>query len=204
MKDLKSVSTEELISELESRPGVNKISVGQYQPYELKRKYYRERLSDEEVYVEAGEVLVIQNASVRNKEEHLPDEVEVIASEMAKTLNSLDNKIDEMKLGKEFEPYTGKLASLILQIPKLSAIYPESLNDREQQILNRFIELSGAVPSIRDLIAVKEMAAMDIVLEDIIQSLEICFSRYRPHYPSDKIRTFSYCKAFILHLLKQN
>lgn len=117
MKNLKSVSIEDLISELESRPGVKKISVGLYQPYELKRKYHRERLSDEEVYVEAKEVLVIQDASVRDKGEQHPDKVEAIASEMAKTLNLLDNKIDEMKLGKEFEPYTGKLASLILQIP---------------------------------------------------------------------------------------
>lgn len=60
MKNLKSVSIEELISELESRPGVKKISVGLYQPYELKRKYCKERLSDEEAYVEAKEVLIIQ------------------------------------------------------------------------------------------------------------------------------------------------
>lgn len=59
--ELKGISTEELINELSSRSGVKKISVGLYQPYELKRKYYRERLSDEEVYVEAREVLVIQN-----------------------------------------------------------------------------------------------------------------------------------------------
>ncbi|MNW38766.1 hypothetical protein D3C74_158410 [compost metagenome] len=146
--NLKKVSTEELINELESRPGVRKISVGLYQPYELKRKYYRERLSDEEVYVEAKEVLIVS--------------------------------------------------------PGLILSNQESLNDREQQILNRYIELSSIVHSIRDLKAIKEMAAMDLPLEDIIQSLEICFSSYKAHYPSDKIRTFGYCKEFILRLLKQN
>ncbi len=162
---LRRASTEDLINELESRPGVKKISVGLYQPYELKRKYHSERLSDEEAYVEAkvvlvclqtnettaGTVAVESNQASDNYEDakkhcegrsgliksteadvtnaklninlnlirHHQDEVEAIASELAKTLNSLDNKIDEMKLGKEFEPYTGKLASLILQIPKI-------------------------------------------------------------------------------------
>lgn len=129
--NLKEVSTEELIRELESRPGVKKISVGLHQPYELKRKYCEHCLSDEEVYVEAKEVLVIQDASVRDKGEHLPDEVEAVASEMAKTLGLLDNKIDEMKLGKEFESYTGKLASLIFQISRIQASYQNHSDEME-------------------------------------------------------------------------
>ena len=37
--DLKQISTEDLINELESRPGIKKISVGPYKSYELRRKY---------------------------------------------------------------------------------------------------------------------------------------------------------------------
>ncbi|MHB0880381.1 hypothetical protein ACYCUO_05805 [Paenibacillus sp. SEL2] len=48
-----------MINELVTRPGVKKISVGLYQPYELKRKYHKERLSDEDIFVEAKEVLVV-------------------------------------------------------------------------------------------------------------------------------------------------
>ncbi|MGE6578965.1 BC1881 family protein [Paenibacillus xylanexedens] len=61
MSALSDVSTEELVDELSKRSGVTKISVGLYQPYELKRKYHKELLADEDVYVQAKKVLVIQN-----------------------------------------------------------------------------------------------------------------------------------------------
>ncbi|OMF46598.1 hypothetical protein [Paenibacillus peoriae] len=56
---LSNFSTRDLINELATRPGIEKISVGSYQRFELKRKYYKERLSDENIYVEAKEVLVV-------------------------------------------------------------------------------------------------------------------------------------------------
>ncbi|MDQ0491870.1 hypothetical protein [Paenibacillus brasilensis] len=61
LPDLKNVSADDLINELATRPGVKKISVGLYQPYELKRKYHKNQLSNDDVYVEAKEVLVIKN-----------------------------------------------------------------------------------------------------------------------------------------------
>ncbi|OMF72518.1 hypothetical protein BK143_09635 [Paenibacillus peoriae] len=59
LPDLKHVSTNDLINELATRPGIEKISVGSYQHFELKRKYHKEYLSDEDIYVEAKEVLVV-------------------------------------------------------------------------------------------------------------------------------------------------
>lgn len=56
---LSDFRTCDLINELATRPGIEKISVGLYQHFELKRKYHKERLSDEDIFVEAKEVLVV-------------------------------------------------------------------------------------------------------------------------------------------------
>jgi hypothetical protein len=53
--DLKNVPTQELVKELESRNDIEKVSVGQYASYELRRKYNQNRNQ-----INAKTVLVIK------------------------------------------------------------------------------------------------------------------------------------------------
>lgn len=53
--DLKSVSTQDLISELATRDGVERSSAGLYRPYQLTKKY-----TDQRGDVEAECILIIR------------------------------------------------------------------------------------------------------------------------------------------------
>lgn len=55
--DLSTVKTTDLVKELESRPGVKKISVGLYKDYGLIHKYY----TDDKRNIEADTVLVVDH-----------------------------------------------------------------------------------------------------------------------------------------------
>lgn len=58
--DLSTVSTQDLIKELAGRPGIKKISVGSWKPYELREKHVRNRSVDgTRGQIEAETVLVV-------------------------------------------------------------------------------------------------------------------------------------------------
>ncbi|MCC3380737.1 hypothetical protein ACFQ5D_10935 [Paenibacillus farraposensis] len=78
------------------------------------------------------------------------------------------------------------------------------LNDKEQKILNVFAELSNKIPSMTDMKMIKEVSSMDAPWERIIELIRKCFSDYKPRHPEDRIRTFGYCKSFILLHLSKN
>ncbi|KNY24815.1 hypothetical protein Bccel_0072 [Pseudobacteroides cellulosolvens ATCC 35603 = DSM 2933] len=59
--NLKNVSTNDLIKELESREGIEKTTTGLYQPYRLTRKYCKDRN-------EISADLLIINLQLREKE----------------------------------------------------------------------------------------------------------------------------------------
>ncbi|KAA8782554.1 hypothetical protein EC604_01665 [Paenibacillus amylolyticus] len=170
---LDGFSSEELIHELSNRSGVTKISVGLYQPYELKRKYHRERLADEDVYVQAKTVLVMQDSNV--------DQTKSYAQKFWQERSEIVTRCRS-------EYAIGSL---------------KSMDDKEQKILDMFIELSCKTPTTDDLETIREVSSWDIPLDRIIELIRKCFTDYSPKHPEDRIRTFRYCIAFIsAHLSK--
>lgn len=65
--NLKNISTEDLVKELENREGVEKVSVGLYAPYELREKYVPFKSKDgTRGHITADTVLIV-NLSEKGK-----------------------------------------------------------------------------------------------------------------------------------------
>lgn len=80
--------------------------------------------------------------------------------------------------------------------------------ERVEVLTNHYEKLSGNCVTNDDSKLIEQIVALPVSINDLVDSLTECFSKYQPNNRLDKIRSFTFCNSYLhdkfLNKIKSN